>query len=63
MDLQLLSIKLITVFAASSLALALAAVIRVLAGGFISQYISDQQLPIMPRAGFITINVWILPRG
>ena len=48
------------VFAGASLALVATSALGVLAGGFISQYISPRQLQWIAGAGFIAIGVWTL---
>ena len=48
----------LTVFAGASLALVVAAGIGVLAGGFISQYISEKSLHYVAGIGFIAIGIW-----
>jgi len=48
----------LTVFAGASLALVVAAGIGVLAGGFISQYVSEKTLHYVAGIGFIAIGVW-----
>lgn len=48
------------VFAGASLALIATSALGVLAGGFISQYISPRQLQWIAGAGFIAIGVWTL---
>lgn len=53
----------ITVFIAASLALVLASGIGVLAGGFISHYISEKHLHLIAGIGFIGIGVWTLIRS
>lgn len=52
----------ITVFIGSALALIVASGIGVLAGGVISQYISERQLQIIAGMGFIGIGIWTLLR-
>jgi len=47
-----------TVFAGASLAL-----LGVLAGGLISQYVSERALRYVAGAGFIAIGVWTLARA
>jgi putative Ca2+/H+ antiporter (TMEM165/GDT1 family) len=48
----------LTVFAGASLALVVAAGIGVLAGGFISQYVSEKYLHYVAGIGFIAIGIW-----
>ena len=49
-----------TVFIGASLALVIASGIGVIAGGFISNVISEQHLNWLAGAGFIAIGVWTL---
>jgi len=49
-----------TVFLGSSLALIVASGIGVLAGGVISQYISEKQLHYIAGIGFVGIGIWTL---
>ncbi len=49
-----------TVFLGSSLALIVASGIGVLAGGVISQYISEKQLHYIAGTGFVGIGIWTL---
>ncbi len=51
-----------TVFLGASLALIVASGIGVLAGGVVSQYISEKQLQYVAGVGFIGIGVWTLVR-
>jgi putative Ca2+/H+ antiporter (TMEM165/GDT1 family) len=53
----------LTVFAGASLALIVASGIGVLAGGLVSQYVSEKVLNYVAGAGFIAIGVWTLVRG
>ncbi|MEM7366715.1 MAG: TMEM165/GDT1 family protein [Pseudomonadota bacterium] len=48
------------VFAAASLALVVSAAIGVLAGGLVSQFISDRILSLIAGAGFVGIGCYIL---
>lgn len=48
------------VFAGASLALVATSALGVLAGGFISQYISPRQLQWIAGVGFIAIGAWTL---
>ncbi len=48
----------LTVFAGASLALVVAAGIGVLAGGLISQYVSEKSLHYVAGVGFIAIGIW-----
>lgn len=50
----------LSVFLGSSLALVVASGIGVLAGGVISQYISEKQLHYIAGIGFIGIGIWTL---
>lgn len=50
----------LTVFAGASLALIATSAIGVLAGGLISQYISERHLHYMAGIGFIGIGIWTL---
>ena len=50
----------LTVFFGASLALIVATAIGVLAGGAISQYISEKFLNYLAGAGFILIGLWTL---
>ncbi|MGD8999882.1 MAG: TMEM165/GDT1 family protein [Granulosicoccaceae bacterium] len=50
----------LTVFVGASLALVVASGIGVLAGGVISQYISEKYLHYVAGAGFIGIGIWTL---
>jgi len=50
----------LTVFIGASLALVVASGIGVLAGGFISQYISEKHLHYIAGIGFIGIGIWTL---
>lgn len=52
----------LTVFAGASLALILASAIGVLAGGVISQYISEKHLNTIAGVGFILIGIWTIVR-
>ncbi len=48
------------VFIGASLALIVASGLGVLAGGLISQYISEKYLHYLAGAGFIAIGIWTL---
>lgn len=48
----------LTIFLGSSLALVFASAIGVLAGGIISQYISEKILHYVAGIGFIVIGIW-----
>jgi putative Ca2+/H+ antiporter (TMEM165/GDT1 family) len=50
----------LTVFLGASSALVVASAIGVFAGGFVSQYISEQHLRIIAGIGFILIGGWTL---
>ena len=49
-----------TVFVGASLALILASAIGVLAGGVISQYVSEKYLHYIAGIGFVGIGIWTL---
>ena len=49
-----------TVFVGASLALILASAIGVLAGGVVSQYVSEKILHYVAGIGFVGIGVWTL---
>lgn len=49
-----------TVFLGASLALIVASGIGVLAGGFVSQYISEKHLHYIAGIGFVAIGIWTL---
>ncbi len=53
----------ITVFTGASLALVVASGIGVLAGGLVSQYISEKGLHYIAGLGFIGIGIWTIFRG
>ncbi len=50
----------LTIFLAASSALVLASAIGVIAGSFLSQFISERQLHIIAGVGFIGIGIWML---
>lgn len=52
----------LTVFAGASLALIVAAGIGVLAGGIISNYVSEKFLNYLAGTGFIIIGIWTILR-
>lgn len=52
-----------TVFMGASLALIVASAIGVLAGSFISEYVSEKYLHYIAGAGFIGIGIWTLVRA
>jgi len=49
-----------TVFIGASLALIVASAIGVLAGSFISEYVSEKYLHYIAGAGFVGIGIWTL---
>ena len=53
----------LTVFIGASMALVVASGIGVLAGGFVSQYVSEKYLNYLAGAGFIGIGIWTLLRA
>jgi putative Ca2+/H+ antiporter (TMEM165/GDT1 family) len=53
----------VTVFIGASLALILASGIGVLAGGLVSQYVSERVLNYVAGAGFIGIGIWTLVKA
>ena len=50
----------ITVFAGASLALVVTSAIGVLAGGVLSNYVSEKHLHYLAGIGFVAIGVWTL---
>jgi putative Ca2+/H+ antiporter (TMEM165/GDT1 family) len=50
----------LTVFVGASLALIVASGMGVLAGGIISQYVSEKHLNYIAGVGFIAIGIWTL---
>jgi len=50
----------LTVFVGASMALVAASGIGVLAGGFVSQYVSERYLSYLAGVGFILIGIWTL---
>ena len=52
-----------TVFFGASLALIVASGIGVLAGGLVSEYISEKHLHYIAGAGFIGIGIWTIVTG
>ena len=50
----------ITIFVGASLALILTSAIGVIAGGFISQYVSEKFLHYLAGIGFIAIGLWTI---
>jgi putative Ca2+/H+ antiporter (TMEM165/GDT1 family) len=55
--------NLLAVFIGASAALVFASAIGVLAGSFISQYISPRYLSYVAGAGFIVIGAWTIWQG
>jgi putative Ca2+/H+ antiporter (TMEM165/GDT1 family) len=53
----------LTVFAGASLALILTSALGVLAGGVMSNYISEKHLHYLAGVGFIAIGVWTLVKA
>lgn len=53
----------LTVFLGASLALIVASAIGVLAGGLVSQYISEKHLHYVAGIGFIAIGLWTLVKA
>lgn len=53
----------LTVFAGASLALVVASGLGVLAGGVVSQYVSERALNYLAGAGFVAIGIWTLARA
>ena len=53
----------VVVFLGASLALVVATLIGVLAGGVISEYVSEKQLHYLAGVGFIIIGIWTLVRA
>ena len=53
----------LTVFVGASLALVLTSAIGVIAGGFISQYVSEKALHYLAGIGFIAIGIWTLVKA
>lgn len=53
----------LTVFLGASLALIVASGIGVLAGGVVSQYISERYLQYIAGLGFVCIGIWTLIRS
>jgi putative Ca2+/H+ antiporter (TMEM165/GDT1 family) len=52
-----------TVFVGASLALIVASGIGVLAGGLVSQYVSERYLHYIAGVGFVAIGLWTLVRA
>jgi putative Ca2+/H+ antiporter (TMEM165/GDT1 family) len=50
----------LTVFVGAALALVLTSALGVIAGGFISQYVSEKVLQYAAGIGFIAIGIWTL---
>lgn len=53
----------VTVFVGASLALIVTSAIGVLAGGVISQYVSEKYLHYIAGIGFVAIGVWTLVKA
>ena len=53
----------LTVFVGASLALILASAIGVLAGGVVSQYVSEKFLHYIAGIGFVGIGIWTLVKA
>lgn len=53
----------LTVFAGASLALIVTSALGVLAGGLLSNYISDKHLHYLAGIGFIAIGIWTLVKA
>jgi putative Ca2+/H+ antiporter (TMEM165/GDT1 family) len=53
----------LTVFAGAASALIVTSALGVLAGGVLSNYISEKYLHYLAGVGFIAIGVWILARS
>lgn len=53
----------LTVFAGASLALIVTSGIGVLAGGVISQYVSEKYLHYIAGIGFVVIGIWTLVKA
>jgi putative Ca2+/H+ antiporter (TMEM165/GDT1 family) len=53
----------VTVFIGASLALIVASGIGVLAGGLVSQYVSEKALSYLAGLGFIGIGIWTLVKA
>jgi putative Ca2+/H+ antiporter (TMEM165/GDT1 family) len=53
----------LTVFAGASLALILTSALGVLAGGVLSNYVSEKHLHYLAGVGFIAIGVWTLVKA
>ena len=53
----------LTVFLGASMALVLASAIGVVAGGIISEYVSEKHLHYIAGAGFIAIGLWTLVKA
>ncbi len=57
------SVNKFVVFLGASLALVLASAIGVLAGGVLSNYVSERHLHLVAGLGFIGIGLWMLVRA
>ena len=55
--------NLIAVFVGASAALIVASAIGVVAGSFISQYVSPRHLSLVAGAGFLVIGAWTIWQG
>jgi len=55
--------NLLAVFVGASAALIVASAIGVVAGGFISQYVSPKQLSYVAGTGFLLIGAWTIWQG
>ncbi len=53
----------LTVFIGASLALIASSAVGVVAGSFVSEYISPKHLQYIAGAGFILIGIWTLTRA
>jgi putative Ca2+/H+ antiporter (TMEM165/GDT1 family) len=57
------SVSKLSVFVGAALALVLTSALGVLAGGLISQHVSERQLHWIAGLGFIAIGIWTLARA
>jgi len=53
----------LTIFVGASLALVVSSAIGVLAGGVISQYVSEKNLHYLAGTGFVAIGIWTLVKA
>ena len=60
MDPRLFATVFVSIFLASASALVLASAIGVLAGGWLSQHVSERMMRWVAGAGFVAIGAWIL---